>query len=140
MKKIAISLLTMCLLVLAMVACKKEEPETLQAEDFNHAYTVVSSSPQNGQVMGKISASTNKGTLTFSITAQDFNGASVTPNEASGISINAAGEVVLGNVNRIFQTVCNSNKQGKYRATVTVSNGNLSKTIYITLDFWSICV
>lgn len=128
MKNIRFTLLAFLFVVLGLASCKKEDPEVLDVE--NLTLNLTNTNFQNGQVIGTVKASTNKGNLTYSITSQlqQANGSI-----AAGLSINSAtGEVTVTNRNGIYDTGCPN--QQKYTAVVTISNGSISKTVNITMD------
>jgi hypothetical protein len=134
MKKITALCFVCLLFVVALSSCKKEEPDVIDAKNFSFnipTQTFVS----NGQVLGKIDASTNKGSLTFSITQQDY---AAQGQALAGLAINATtGEITVTNRNGVGTGIdnnCKTPKGAVYTATVSITNGNITQTVTITLN------
>ncbi len=128
MKQLRFTLLALLMAVVGLNACKKDEPEVFNVENFTFEATAAL---QNGQVVGTIKANSNKGTIVYSITSQ---GAPAVGTVAAGLAINSStGEITVANRNAISEFACATANQGKYTAVVTITNGTNTKTANITL-------
>ncbi|MFN4946468.1 MAG: hypothetical protein ACK5FG_07120 [Chryseotalea sp.] len=102
-----------------VIACDEEDaPPVFQVKDFE---TTIEENPSNGFVIGKLEATTNKGTLTFTLTEESVPGA---------LELDAAkAELKVKDKSKFdFETTT------KLTAKVNVSNANVAKTINIVVN------
>ncbi len=129
MKQLRFTLLAFLMVMVGLTACKKDEPEVLDAENLTIDLSRVDFG--NGQVIGTIKASTNKGTLAYSITSQ---GAPANGNVLAGLAINpSTGVVTITNSLEVGRFACASANQSKYPAVVSITNGSTTKTVNVTI-------
>jgi hypothetical protein len=102
-----------------VIACDEEDaPPVFQVKDFE---TTIEENPSNGFVIGKLEATTNKGTLTFTLTEESVPGA---------LELDAAkAELKVKDKSKFdFETTT------KLTAKVNVSNANVVKTINVVVN------
>ncbi|MCE2732857.1 MAG: cadherin repeat domain-containing protein [Flammeovirgaceae bacterium] len=100
-------------------SCDEEDaPPVVQVKDFE---VTIDENPANGFVLGKLEATTDKGTLTFTLTSESVEGAFEVDAEK--------GELKVKDKSKFdFETT------KKITAIVTVKNGSVEKTINITVN------
>lgn len=123
MKNIKFSLLFFLFMGIVFASCKKDEPEVINADDFTASTGAML---RDGNVLGTINASTNKGTLTYTLASQSIAGA---------ITVNAStGQIVVADSDNFYEVYCRLNSVKTFTAEVFISNGSISKTIKVTIE------
>lgn len=126
MKNISFSFLLFLFVGITLVSCKKEEatePSVITASDFS---VTLPQNTQNNTVAGTVTATTNSGTLAYSIASQEIGGV---------LAINATtGQITVANAFEIYKFVCVSNRPASFKITITISNGTINKTITLTVN------
>ncbi len=103
-------------LVILILSCGKEDDEpVLNTTDFT---TTIDENPGIGQSLGDISASTNQGSLTFSLTSQEPSGAFIIDASSGNLTVAEPDEF-------------DYEFRESLSAVVNVSNGALSKTVNV---------
>ena len=129
MKNLSFLLLLFLCVGITLVSCKKDEPAAvvINADDFS---VTLPSNTQNNTVAGNVSATTNSGTLTYSMATQGVGGA---------LAVNATtGQVTVADAQAIYRFVCVDNRPASFKVTITISNGTISKTITLTVNLASL--
>ena len=109
---------TAIILLAASLSCKKEDPITVTTADFT---TTLDENPANGTAIGTVTGSTNRGSVTFSISTQ-------TPAGAMAID-GTTGELTVADASHFdFET------NPTITASVTVANGTVSETSGVTIN------
>jgi hypothetical protein len=131
MKNLSFSFLLFLCIGITLVSCKKEEasePSVITASDFS---VTLPNTTQNNTVAGTVTATTNSGTLTYSIASQGIGGA---------LAINATtGQITVANALEIYKFRCVSiNPPTSFTATITISNGTITKNITLTVVLTSL--
>lgn len=129
MKNLSFSFLLFLCLGITLVSCKKNEaePSVINADDFSAA---LPSNMANGTVVGTVSATTNGGTLTYSLASQGITGA---------LAINATtGQITVASASAIYAFVCVPNRPASFTVTITINNGTTTKNITLTIALGSI--
>jgi hypothetical protein len=137
MKKL-LSLLSLLLFVsLVFTSCKKDEPVTIDATDFVGAFTYPTVRDwANGSVIGNVSASTNNGTLNYTLVSQNIAGI---------IAINATtGQITVANKSAFntWATICVPNSptyDGRITAVARLTNGSVTRDINVTINLIGWC-
>jgi hypothetical protein len=114
----SILIFTLALTGVVISCTKEEDPISITATDFA---VTIAENPTLGQVLGTVSVTTNRGTLTYSVEpSETLNGAFI---------INATtGQITVGSVS-FFDFETRTSVTGK----VKVTNGSVSKTINVTV-------
>lgn len=108
------------IIALAIGSCKDEEliEVTITTLDFT---VTIDENPTEGQVLGQVEGTTNKGNVTFSITSEIPIGAMTIDNNT--------GELSVTNV-----SLYNYEVRQVLNAVVTLANGDITKNINITIN------
>ena len=134
MKKLLFSLSLLFFVSLIFTSCKKEEviADVFTAEDLTHNYlgcpTVTTQ-----RAMGKVKATSTKGTLTYSIVSQSL---------SSALIINAnTGDISANDFQKIQDLYYDRDRNlRKLTLVVAVSNGSETKNVNVTINLQLTCV
>jgi hypothetical protein len=135
MKKL-LSLLSLLLFVgLVFTSCKKDEPVTIDATDFVGTFPYATVGTWiNGSAIGTVSATTNNGTLNYTLVSQNITGI---------IAINATtGQITVADKNMFFtEAICvgGSSLDGRITAVVRLTNGSVTRDINVTINLTGWC-
>lgn len=131
MKNISFSVLLFLCLAVTLVSCKKDEPEVTQVIEASDFSVTLPNNMQNNTVAGTVTATTNSGTLAYSISAQGVGGA---------LAINATtGQITVADAMAIYRFRCVANDPPtSFTATITISNGSITKNITLTVVLTSL--
>lgn len=120
MRKLIYPLVLLSGVLFVTGSCSEDETETVEiaAEDFS---VTIDENPQDGAVIGTISASVNTGTLSYSLSNQNPGGAMTINSSTGELSVLNAGAFD-------FET------NPVVSATVTVSGGETSEEVLVTIN------
>lgn len=108
-------------LLLMIVACGKKNnpvPITIEISDFTQT---IDENPMKGQILGSVSASTNQGSITFSLTDQS-------PSGALGIDTTTGELRVVDSIHFDYE------KNTEVTAKIEAKNGNITSTANVTIN------
>ncbi|MBW1295097.1 LamG-like jellyroll fold domain-containing protein [Aquimarina litoralis] len=120
-----IKLLLLSLFIITSCTNDDDNMETIIiVSDFS---VTTNENPSEGQILGTIDASTNQGTLTFSITSQ-------TP--AGAMDVNS----ITGEVSVLNSDLFDIKANLQLTATVEIKNGNVTEIVMVTVNLITNCV
>jgi len=135
MNFLKISFLFFLVLGMALSSCKKDEPTTIEATDFTGSFASATVLAWvNGSVIGTVTATTNNGSLNYTLISQNIAGI---------IAINATtGQITVANktaFNNNAICVGSNSSDGLITGVVKVTNGSVTRDINVRITLVNWC-